>query len=148
MASPGPWSMYSTFHDLAQASYRNKLDQQAAVSALSNLAASQSQVDATQNAYGGVFGQGIFRNELQTRYYTDWSNAMVAKLNAQDAAAKARALQNTWAPTSLIQKPASMAPKLSLKTSPLFGHLRYRFDSPFALVARRFDKWVLSWRYA
>lgn len=38
--------------------------------------------------------------------------------------------------------------KLSLKTTPLFRHLRWKFDSPFAPVSRAFAKWVLSWRYA
>lgn len=38
-------------------------------------------------------------------------------------------------------------PKLSLKTTPLFGHLRWKFNSPFAPASRAFTKWVLSWRY-
>lgn len=36
-------------------------------------------------------------------------------------------------------------PKLSLKTTPLFGHLRYRFDSPFAPLHRWFIRW--AWQF-
>lgn len=38
--------------------------------------------------------------------------------------------------------------KLTLKTSPLFGYLRWRFDSPFAPLTKAFMKWFtrLAWR--
>lgn len=42
------------------------------------------------------------------------------------------------------QKPSS--PRLSLKTTPLFGHLRWRFDSPFKPLSMWFVRLVLSHR--
>jgi hypothetical protein len=36
--------------------------------------------------------------------------------------------------------------KLSLKTSPLFGYMRWRFDSPFAPLWKWFVRWALSTR--
>lgn len=37
------------------------------------------------------------------------------------------------------------APMLSLKTTPLFPHLRWRFDSPFNPLRRRFIRW--AWEF-
>jgi hypothetical protein len=62
--------------------------------------------------------------------------------------AVAASTTHTPAPNA-IQWVEPRAPvKLNLKTSPLFGFLRYRFDSPLAPVGKWFIKFIWSMRKA
>jgi hypothetical protein len=115
---------------------------------------SLAQYQAMQNALGG-FQQAITTNAMTaqaahtTASYFYEPNTFVAgnhtchtACGCREEARQAEVTHKTWADT----KPGKVNPPLSLKTTPLFGFLRWRYDSPFAPLHRWFIRRVFGLR--
>jgi hypothetical protein len=88
----------------------------------------------------GCSGKGS-APEITHKEWLPTEAAKEAVAEAKRQAANRRGKERVWYVNA--PPPTLNHPPLSLKTSPLFGFMRWRFDSPFAPLVKMFERWAI-----